>query len=227
MLQELSPGSVVSERFQIERMAGSGGMGAVYRAVDRQTQQPVAVKVLFDGADKARFHREALLLAELSHPGIVSYVAHGHTDGGHPFLAMQWLPGHDLAERLRHGGLNLKEALHLARRVAEALSVAHGRGVVHREIVRLANCRQLLVFFVARNRLGTGNVVTRPLWLQSSIRASATSSRTSTPRFNRSPSRTETMWVMRAEPKNESTGCSHLMKGHSRRGFAGRKSVRV
>nr|MBP6608627.1 protein kinase [Deltaproteobacteria bacterium] len=134
MLQELSPGSVVSERFQIERMAGSGGMGAVYRAVDRQTQQPVAVKVLFDGADKARFHREALLLAELSHPGIVSYVAHGHTDGGHPFLAMQWLPGHDLAERLRHGGLNLKEALHLARRVAEALSVAHGRGVVHRDI---------------------------------------------------------------------------------------------
>lgn len=134
MLQELTPGSVVAERFEVERLAGSGGMGAVYRVFDRWTEQPVALKVLFDGADKARFAREALLLAELSHPGIVGYVSHGHLDGGSPFLAMQWLSGHDLAERLRHGGLNLKETLQLARRVAEALSVAHQRGVVHRDI---------------------------------------------------------------------------------------------
>ena len=134
MLQELTPGSVVAERFEVERLAGSGGMGAVYRAYDRWTGQPVALKVLFDGADKVRFTREALLLAELSHPGIVGYVSHGHLDGGSPFLAMQWLSGHDLAERLRHGGLNLKETLQLARRVAEALSVAHQRGVVHRDI---------------------------------------------------------------------------------------------
>ena len=133
MLQELSPGSLVAERFEVERLAGSGGMGAVYRAIDRRTQQPVAVKVLFDGADKARFHREALLLAELQHPGIVGYVSHGHMDSGSPYLAMQWLAGQDLAERLRSGGLTLQESLVLTRRVAEALSVAHQRGVVHRE----------------------------------------------------------------------------------------------
>ena len=138
MLQELTPGSVVAERFEVERLAGSGGMGAVYRVFDRWTEQPVALKVLFDGADKARFAREALLLAELSHPGIVGYVSHGHLDGGSPFLAMQWLSGHDLAERLRHGGLNLKETLQLARRVAEALSVAHQRGVVHRDAYRFS-----------------------------------------------------------------------------------------
>ena len=156
MLQELSPGSVVSERFQIERMAGSGGMGAVYRAVDRQTQQPVAVKVLFDGADKARFHREALLLAELSHPGIVSYVAHGHTDGGHPFLAMQWLPGHDLAERLRHGGLNLKEALHLARRVAQRRLAGHRPGAAQ------PPRRDLALLSPQRARRGRGRLRPRP-----------------------------------------------------------------
>ena len=105
-----------------------------YRAIDRRTQQPVAVKVLFDGADKARFHREALLLAELQHPGIVGYVSHGHMDSGSPYLAMQWLAGQDLAERLRSGGLTLQESLVLTRRVAEALSVAHQRGVVHRDI---------------------------------------------------------------------------------------------
>ena len=134
MLQELSPGSLVAERFEVERLAGSGGMGAVYRAIDRRTQQPVAVKVLFDGADKARFHREALLLAELQHPGIVGYVSHGHMDSGSPYLAMQWLAGQDLADRLRSGGLSLQETLVLTRRVAEALSVAHQRGVVHRDI---------------------------------------------------------------------------------------------
>lgn len=134
MLQELSPGSLVAERFEVERLAGSGGMGAVYRAIDRRTQQPVAVKVLFDGADHARFHREALLLAELQHPGIVGYVSHGHMDSGSPYLAMQWLAGQDLAERLRRGGLSLQETLVLTRRVAEALSVAHQRGVVHRDI---------------------------------------------------------------------------------------------
>ncbi len=134
MLQELAPGSMVLGRFEIERLAGSGGMGAVYRAFDLKTQQPVAIKVIFDGADQSRFHREALLLAELHHPGIVGYVAHGHTEAGHPFLAMQWLSGHDLADRLRHGGLTLKESLTLALRVAEALSVAHSRGVVHRDI---------------------------------------------------------------------------------------------
>ncbi|HNI61676.1 MAG TPA: serine/threonine-protein kinase, partial [Pseudomonadota bacterium] len=134
MLQELAPGSLVHGRFEVERLTGSGGMGAVYRAMDRTTMQPVAIKVLFDGADEARFHREALLLAELRHPGIVGYVAHGRTDAGHPFLAMQWLSGIDLAERLRHGGLNLKESLLLIQRVAEALSIAHKRGIIHRDI---------------------------------------------------------------------------------------------
>jgi serine/threonine protein kinase len=134
MLQELSPGSVVSERFQIERMAGSGGMGAVYRAVDRQTQQPVAVKVLFDGADKARFHREALLLAELSHPGIVSYVAHGHTDGGQP------VPGHAVAAGTRSRRATAPRGPEPQRGTAPGAPSRRSpvrspqRGVVHRDI---------------------------------------------------------------------------------------------
>src|SRR5262249_4574208 len=81
-----------------------------------------------------RFAREAKLLAELQHPGIVTYVAHGETDTGQAYLAMEWLEGEDLAQRLRRGPLPLPGALGLLRRVGEALAGAHARGVVHRDL---------------------------------------------------------------------------------------------
>ena len=74
-------GDVIDGRFLILQPVGSGGMGTVFKAVDRSTGQDVAVKVLRD-ADQShahRFEREAQLLAELRHPGIVRYVAHGRT----------------------------------------------------------------------------------------------------------------------------------------------------
>ncbi|HEY2748556.1 MAG TPA: protein kinase, partial [Polyangia bacterium] len=128
-------GELVAERFEIAAEAGSGGMSIVYRARDRHTGALVALKVL-QGAEPmaARFARESRVLAELSHPGIVRYVAHGATASGQRYLAMEWLDGEDLAERLLHGGLTARESITLCTRVAEGLGFAHARGIVHRDV---------------------------------------------------------------------------------------------
>jgi tetratricopeptide (TPR) repeat protein len=132
----MDPGQVIADRFEIERLVGSGGMGSVYRARDRLTGGPVAIKLLLVqlARDKERFKREAQLLAEVSHPRVVKYVAHGVTAANHPYLAMEWLEGEDLAERLTRTGLTMGESVLLTKRVAEALGTMHERGIVHRDI---------------------------------------------------------------------------------------------
>ncbi len=131
----MRPGDTAFERFEIRAFAGSGGMGAVYRALDRQTNDEVALKVLHDvERGLERFEREARILAQLHHPGVVQYVAHGRGEDGKPWLAMEWLEGEDLAVRLRREALNLAESVDVARRVAEALGAAHRLGIVHRDL---------------------------------------------------------------------------------------------
>jgi len=127
---------IVAERFVLERLVGSGGMGEVFRAKDRLTGGLVALKILYGSMarDADRFKREAQLLAEISHPRIVRYVAHGLHEGQRPYIAMEWLDGEDLADRLERSGLTLHETLTVARRVAEALAALHDRNIVHRDI---------------------------------------------------------------------------------------------
>jgi len=124
------------DRFDIERLVGSGGMATVYRAVDRQTGQPVALKVLHGhtAEQTERFEQEAELLAELSHPAIVRYIGHGTTPVGERYLAMEWLDGQTLEDALSGGPLTIGQSVDLGRRVAEALASAHRRGIVHRDI---------------------------------------------------------------------------------------------
>jgi len=131
----MRPGDIAFDRFEIERKAGSGAMGTVYRAKDRLGGEPVALKVLSgrEAVDAERFAREGAVLSALTHPGIVRYVAHG-TQGSEHFLAMEWLDGEDLSTRLAREGLTIAESVRLVRRVAEALAIAHRRGVVHRDI---------------------------------------------------------------------------------------------
>ena len=106
---------VVAERFAIVGLAGTGGMGSVYRARDRLTGDDVAIKLLHDqdGRHAERFAREGQILAGLRHPAIVRHVAHGVTREGEQYVAMEWLAGHDLtaldedgraAVRARHVG---------------------------------------------------------------------------------------------------------------------------
>jgi tetratricopeptide (TPR) repeat protein len=133
----LRQGTIVANRFEIEHLAGKGGMGAVYRAKDRKTGLAAAVKVVHEEASTShheRLVREAQLLAEVQHPAIVRYLAFGTTDRGWPYLAMEWLDGEDLAMTMRGDGLDPRDAVLLVTRAAEALGAAHERGIVHRDI---------------------------------------------------------------------------------------------
>ncbi len=161
----MRPGDVIADRFEVVSLASAGGMGTVYSALDRSTGVRAAVKMLhaFGSEYVSLFDREARVLAELSHPGIVRYIAHGSTADGDMYLAMEWLEGEDLAERLLGGALGIDETLVLAQKVSEAMAAAHARGIVHRDIKpsnlflreREADKVKLLDFGVARSRAGT------------------------------------------------------------------------
>jgi tetratricopeptide (TPR) repeat protein len=175
------PGTLVAGRFSVMRLAGRGGMGSVYQARDTSTGQTVALKLMHapgPSVASRRFQREAQVLSALRHPGIVSYVAHGVTDDGQPFLAMEWLEGEDLSRRLGRQPLHYSEVLLLLRRAAEALAEAHERYIIHRDIkpsnLFLHNGRveelKLLDFGLARveaasERLTNLNVVGTPAYM--------------------------------------------------------------
>jgi eukaryotic-like serine/threonine-protein kinase len=167
-------GQAASERFELFERVGAGGMGEVFRALDRQSGQIVAVKLLgtLDDDDESytRFRREASALADLSHPAIVGYVAHGRL-GSRAFLAMEWLEGETLAQRFDRQGLTVAETVELGLRIASALASAHERGIVHRD-VKPSN-----VFLpdgeVARARLIDFGLA-RHTWVPSSLTAAGT-----------------------------------------------------
>lgn len=136
---EKSPasGTVIAQRYAVIGVAGGGGMGTVYRARDERTGATVALKFLLENQvthEASRFHREAQLLAELEHPGIVRYLDQGVTDAGQLYLVMEWLEGEDLSRRLRRQCLSLAQGLLLMRSVSAALGIAHRRGIIHRDL---------------------------------------------------------------------------------------------
>jgi serine/threonine protein kinase/tetratricopeptide (TPR) repeat protein len=133
----IEPGNTIAQRFEVERRVSAGGMSAVFRAIDLRGGGVVAIKVLYGrdaGEHKERLYREARILEKLSHPGIVKHVAHGDTDDGMPFLAMEWIVGETLGKRLARTGLTMGESVKMVTRVAETLAVAHSKGIIHRDI---------------------------------------------------------------------------------------------
>src|SRR5215813_1415225 len=132
----MRPGERFGDGFVLDEPIGSGGMGTVYRAHDPISGEAVAIKVISEAHRHRteRFAREARVLAGLSHPGIVRYIAHGVTSAGELFLVMEWIDGEVLRARLARGPLSVGEAVTLATRVAEALGAAHVHGVVHRDL---------------------------------------------------------------------------------------------
>ncbi|WP_280433974.1 serine/threonine-protein kinase [Nocardia carnea] len=133
------PGTMVAG-YRIERVLGGGGMGTVYLAAHPRLPRHDALKVLAreHGADpefRARFLREAELLARLDHPNIVAVRDRG-TEGDHLWLAMQFVDGIDAAELLRRhpGGLSPAVVAHIAGEVARGLDEAHRAGLLHRDV---------------------------------------------------------------------------------------------
>jgi len=128
----------LAERYAIERELGAGGMATVYLAHDVRHERPVALKVFRPevgasfGAE--RFAREIKLLARLRHPFILPLLDSGEAAGALYFV-MPYIDGESLRARLvREGRLSIEEAVELAHSVADALSYAHGEGVVHRDV---------------------------------------------------------------------------------------------
>jgi tetratricopeptide (TPR) repeat protein len=111
-------------------------MGAVYRAIDQSTGQLVAVKELHGLApgDGERFSRECAFLASLDEPGIVRYVAHGSTEGGTRFLAMEWVDGPTVSDEMKRRSFRVRESVELVTALATIVSRVHKRGIVHRDI---------------------------------------------------------------------------------------------
>ncbi len=129
-------GEVVDGRFEIRAVAGRGGMAVVYRALDRNSGNEVALKVLPAEGDllEARFDREGRMLRDLDHPAIVRWITQGQTPGGMRYIAMEWLAGEILSDRLGRRALSVADAIALAACAAEGLGAAHDRGIVHRDV---------------------------------------------------------------------------------------------
>lgn len=133
-------GEVVDGRYEIVGELGRGGMGVVYRAHQAAVSRDVALKLLHPaktGEREAatRFEREMQAIAQLEHPHIVRLYDVGTTSVGERYMAMELVEGRTLAQIIeREGRLPPGRAAHVGRQVARALSHAHGRGIVHRDL---------------------------------------------------------------------------------------------
>jgi len=132
---------VISEsvsHYRIIKKLGSGGMGEVYLAEDTRLHRKVALKVLPGDVSAShelmlRFNQEATSAAALSHPNIAHIYEIGESNAV-PFIAMEFVDGVTLRQRMRTSPMNVDEALDVATQIAGALAVAHAAGIVHRDI---------------------------------------------------------------------------------------------
>jgi eukaryotic-like serine/threonine-protein kinase len=127
-------GSLVLNRFLIERRIGSGGFGVVYEAWDGRLERAVAVKAIESrGESRRRVMREAQAAARLNHPGIVTLYEMGEEEGN-ALLVTELVDGSTLAELSTDGALSDREIGEIGADLCEALDHAHARGVVHRDV---------------------------------------------------------------------------------------------
>lgn len=130
--------SAIDGRFQLVGVLGEGGMGKVYRGIQLSINRDVAIKVVreefaHDPQLRARFEREAQLISSFNHPGIVRLVDFGESDG-RLFLVMEFVNGKPIGELFGGHQFHPRYVLEMARQVASALTEAHSKGVVHRDL---------------------------------------------------------------------------------------------
>lgn len=137
---ELSEGQILADKYRVERVLGSGGMGVVLAATHVQLEQRVAIKVLRrDFAESEaiaeRFRREARAACKIRSPHGARVLDVGTTDDGLPYMVMEFLHGHDLSAELEHKGqLSISEAASYVLQAGDAICDAHDESIIHRDI---------------------------------------------------------------------------------------------
>jgi tRNA A-37 threonylcarbamoyl transferase component Bud32 len=132
-------GQLIAERYELEELAGTGGMSNVYRAYDQLLERRVAIKVLHeryshDTEYVERFRREAKAIARLSHPNILTVIDRGEWEH-HQFIVFEYVDGDTLKDLVaREGPLPVRDALVLVCEIGRGLAFAHEHGVVHRDV---------------------------------------------------------------------------------------------
>jgi serine/threonine-protein kinase len=151
--------------YKIDREIGRGGMGVIFLAKDTRLGRTVALKALPDDVASdpdrlQRFEREARVLASLSHPNIAAIYGLEESEG-RKYLALEYIEGETLADRIGRGAVPLPEALDLCIQIAQGMEAAHDAGVVHRDLkpanVMITNADQvkILDFGLAKGRVAT------------------------------------------------------------------------
>ncbi|ACX52418.1 serine/threonine protein kinase with PASTA sensor(s) [Ammonifex degensii KC4] len=162
---------VLGNRYRLVREIGSGGMAVVYEGRDLVLDRPVTVKVLREEFARdpefvQRFRQEALAVASLSHPHIVSLYDVGEDNGTH-YLVMEYVEGKDLKTLIQEGKITIPWAIKIAKDICAALEHAHRRGIVHRDVkphnilITPEGEAKLADFGIARTLRGTTIAATR------------------------------------------------------------------
>jgi serine/threonine protein kinase/tetratricopeptide (TPR) repeat protein len=173
-LLQLSPGTSIGSRYEIVRLLGQGGMGAVYQAYDKELERQVAIKVI--RADMAanpeilqRFKQELILARQITHKNVIRIFDLGQADGI-KFITMEYIEGENLQSVLRQKKkLDPAEAANILAQVCRALEAAHNEGVIHRDlkpqnIMLDKNGRAYVMDFgIARSMLSAGMTQTGAL----------------------------------------------------------------
>lgn len=139
---ELDPwiGQLIADRYKIQSVIGSGGMGVVYKAINQVNDRDVAIKMLHqhlvtDTDAIKQFHTEAQAVSKVSHPNTVTLWDFGLTESGQPYIVMDYFEGVNLRKVMKGDGtLSIARANHIFQQAADVLAAAHNAGVIHRDL---------------------------------------------------------------------------------------------
>jgi serine/threonine protein kinase len=131
-------GKTLLDQFEVFEVCGSGSMGTVYKAHQKQIERVVAIKILHPQLANQpeavlRFHREAKVISNLNHPNIVLIYLFGHLPDGNLYIIQEFVDGRSLAEELKRP-FSVPRTIHIAKQVLSAIGEAHAVGVIHRDL---------------------------------------------------------------------------------------------